>query len=130
MISLERRFDEDFHVAADGPTLAIDFWSYLNALQARLGWTPADDRTWDYLEELGRDIEPLIETLPDADAAPYLRRLVDRWAARGPGERDDLRQSVAAMLLAALRRGPVPGAAAVTAAAPAPGPAESRGARP
>ncbi|MFD3524246.1 hypothetical protein [Streptomyces sp. NPDC058653] len=103
MITLERRFDEDFRVASDGPTLAIDFWSYLNALQARLGWTPADDRTWDYLEELERDIEPLIETLPDADAAPYLRRLIDTWAAGGAGERDDLRQRVAAMLRQALR---------------------------
>lgn len=111
MITLERRFDEDFHLAPDGPTLAIDFWSYLNALQARLGWTPADDRTWDYLEELERDIEPLIETLSDTgsqadagfDAAPYLRRLIDTWAARGAGERDDLRRRVAAMLRHALR---------------------------
>lgn len=105
MITLERRFDEDFHLAPDGPTLAIDFWSYLNALQARLGWTPADDRTWDYLEELRRDIEPLIQTLPDSHsgAAPYLRRLIDTWAARGAGERDDLRQRVAAMLRQALR---------------------------
>ncbi|MFD5779079.1 hypothetical protein [Streptomyces sp. NPDC126933] len=107
MITLERHFDEDFYVAADGATLAIDFWSYLNALQARLGWTSADDRTWRYLEELVRDIEPLIEALPDtdgdADAEPYLRRLIDAWASHGAGERDDLRQRVAAMLRQALR---------------------------
>ncbi|MFF3753249.1 hypothetical protein ACFYYH_22740 [Streptomyces sp. NPDC002018] len=103
MITLERPFDEDFSPAADASTLSVDFWSYLNALQARLGWTPADDRAWEYLEELERDIEPLIEALPDADATPYLRRLADGWAAPGTGERDDLRRRVAAMLRRALR---------------------------
>ncbi|MFD7894881.1 hypothetical protein [Streptomyces sp. NPDC059479] len=103
MISLERSFDEDFSPAADTPTLSVDFWSYLNALQARLGWSPAEDRAWEYLEELERDIEPLIEALPGADATPYLRRLADTWAARGTGERDDLRRRVAAMLRQALR---------------------------
>lgn len=104
MVALERRFDEDFHIAADASTLSVDFWSYLNALQARLGWTPADDRAWAWLEELERDLEPLIETLPEGDAEPYLRRLADAWASHGgPGERDDLRRGVAAMLRQALR---------------------------
>ena len=107
MVTLERRFDEDFHVAVDDATLAIDFWSYLNALQARLGWTPADDRMWDHLEELERDVEPLIEGLPDAPAEPYLRRLVASWTTGGDGERGDLRRYIASMLQEALQRRPV-----------------------
>jgi hypothetical protein len=104
MVALERRFDEDFHLSADPATLSVDFWSYLNALQARLGWTPADDRTWDWLEELERDIEPLIETLPGGDPAPYLRRLADSWGRPGAAEeRDDLRRGIADMLRLALR---------------------------
>lgn len=103
MITLERSFEEDFRPAADGQTLTVDFWSYLNALQARLGWGPADDRAWGYLEELERDIEPLIERLPDAAPAPYLRRIADSWTAGGEGERGALRRDVAAMLRQALR---------------------------
>lgn len=111
MVSLERRFDEDFYLALDGATLAIDFWSYLNALQARLGWTPLDDRLWDYLEELERDVEPLIESLPGAAAEPYLRRLAAAWAASndgeaGDGERDGVRRQIAAMLEQALHHQP------------------------
>jgi hypothetical protein len=102
-ITLERSYEEDFYPAQDGETLAVDFWSYLNALQARLGWTKLDDRVWDYLEELERDLEPLLEALPGEPSLPYLSRMVARWAAGdAAGERDALRTQVANMLIRAL----------------------------
>lgn len=99
----ERSFEEDFYLAPDGSTLAIDFWSYLNALQARLGWTTEDDRMWDYLEELERDLVPLLEALPGEPPLPFLARICGMWGhARSNDERAAVRRAVAEMLQHAL----------------------------
>jgi hypothetical protein len=99
----ERSFEEDFYIAVDGPTLALDFWSYLNALQARLGWTREDDRMWDYIEEMERDLVPLLEALPGEAPLPFLLRVLEEWRPGTPdGERDAVRGGVAAMLRHAL----------------------------
>lgn len=60
MTYLEPTFQEEFRLADDDETLAIDFWAYINARQANLGWAVPDDRVWDCLDEVLGEIKPAL----------------------------------------------------------------------
>ncbi|MGW4464775.1 hypothetical protein [Micromonospora sp. NPDC004704] len=108
MAYLRNRFVDEFFVATDDEILLVDFWSFLNAAQARLDWSQLSDRVWDYLEELEREFEPVLEGLVPTAPGPFLVELSRRWAepdepeAGTAAERLAVRHEVAAMLAEAL----------------------------
>ncbi|MEV4513354.1 hypothetical protein AB0K00_30800 [Dactylosporangium sp. NPDC049525] len=94
---LPLRFADEFRLAGDPQTLLIDFWSFLNASQSALDWSPAADRAWDHLEELELELE---------DGEPstnWLAATAARWCAAADGsERALLRGEAGRMLAEAL----------------------------
>ncbi|WP_329110669.1 hypothetical protein OG792_16765 [Micromonospora sp. NBC_01699] len=121
MVYLRNRFVDEFFVATDDEILLVDFWSFLNAAQARLDWSQLSDRVWNYLEELEREFEPALEGLAPTAPGPFLAELSRRWAApagpnapAGPAaERVAVRHEVAAMLAEALETRTRPDAAGI-----------------
>lgn len=103
---LQPTFAEEFHVAQDDQTLAIDFWAYLNARQANLGWEPADDRLWQHIDEVLREVKPVVSGGEEVGVslgalARHWRQGADENSANADPEKHELRRELAAMLLAA-----------------------------
>jgi hypothetical protein len=95
---LEPTFAEDFRVDRDPRTLALDFWSYLNARQANLGWGERDHRLWSHLELALADVKPVLLDPRPERFRPFLEALVGLWRspapvpATPPGADDEARQ--------------------------------------
>ena len=114
MPHLDPAFAEEFHVDRDPRMLALDFWSYLNARQANLGWSERDHRLWWHLELALSEVKPVLLDPKQERFGPYLEGLVGRWRAPAesgsapPGaaeEAQQVRRELAEMLEDALRRG-------------------------
>lgn len=110
---LEPTFAEEFHVDRDPRMVALDFWSYLNARQANLGWGERDHRLWSHLETALADVKPVLLDPQQDRFRPYLERLVVHWRSSAPapstppGAEEEARQvrlELADMLDDALRR--------------------------
>jgi hypothetical protein len=97
-------FGEEFHLASDDEVLAVDFWSYLNARQARLPLGAEATPLWDLLEELERELEPLLDERTALGHREFLAATAQRWSAEAgrPALRREVRREVGAMLGEAL----------------------------
>jgi hypothetical protein len=97
-------FGEEFHVATDDEVLAVDFWSYLNARQARLPLREEANPLWDLLEELERELEPLLDERTSLGHHEFLAAAAQLWSAEAgpPALRREVRREVGAMLREAL----------------------------
>lgn len=97
-------FSEEFHVATDHEVLAVDFWSYLNARQARLPLGADATPLWDVLEELERELEPLLDERTPLGYREFLASASRQWLAESgpPALRGEVRREAGAMLSQAL----------------------------
>lgn len=80
---IEPSFSDEFRVDDDPRVVALDFFSYINARQANLGWNERDDRIWRYLEDALDDLRPLLFKDVE-DSVRGLRSVVSRWAKEAP----------------------------------------------
>jgi hypothetical protein len=104
-------FAEEFHIDHDPKMVALDFWSYINARQANLGWSERDHRMWWHLEQALVEVKPVLLD-PQADRfAPFLAALAEEWRsaqrvpAAPPGAQEEareVRRELADMLTGAL----------------------------
>src|ERR1700759_4268334 len=104
MTHLNPGFGEEFHLATDDEVLAVDFWSYLNARQARLPLAADTQPLWDFIEELERDLEPLLDERPALSHREFLASASREWSAEHgpPTLRAQVRKEAGAMLTEAL----------------------------
>jgi hypothetical protein len=104
MAHLSPEFGEEFHVATDDEVLAVDFWSYLNARQARLPLGDVATPLWDLLEELERELEPLLDERASLGHRDFMAAAALLWSAEAgpPALRREVRREAGAMLSGAL----------------------------
>lgn len=97
-------FGEEFRLATDDEILAVDFWSYLNARQARLPLTAGSQPLWNCLEELERDLEPLLDERTPLSHREFLASASRKWTTEPDAAtlRTQVRHEVGAMLGEAL----------------------------
>lgn len=110
---LDPAFAEEFYVDRDPRVVALDFWSYLNARQANLGWGERDHRLWQHLEFALSDVKPVLLDPEQDRFRPYLESLVGQWRSATspmsapPGAEEEARRvrlELADMLADALRQ--------------------------
>jgi hypothetical protein len=94
MTYLTPTFGEEFRLAADGEMLAVDFWSYLNARQARLPLDADSNPLWDCIEELEREVEPLLDRRTPESATDFLASISRQWMAQAQARPSMLRSQV------------------------------------
>lgn len=113
MPHLEPTFAEEFYVDRDPRIVALDFWSYINARQANLGWAERDHRLWWHLEQALADLKPVLVNPQQERFRPFLTTLADEWKGSGPvpsappgavEEAEQVRAELADMLIGALAR--------------------------
>lgn len=111
MAFVEPAFAEEFYIDEDPRMLALDFWSYINARQANLGWSEPDHRLWLHLEQTLTEVKPVLIDPQQERFRPFLLDLVDRWRdpAQAPStlagaaeEEQEVRRELADMLEGAL----------------------------
>jgi hypothetical protein len=111
MAHVEPPFAEEFYVDDDPRMVALDFWSYINARQANLGWNERDHRLWCHLEQTLTEVKPVLIDPRQERFRPFLLELVEHW--RNPGqipspqtgageEAEEVRRELADMLDGAL----------------------------
>ena len=111
MALVEPAFADEFYVDDDPRMLALDFWSYINARQANLGWSEPHHRLWWHLERTLRDVKPVLINPQQERFRPFLVDLVERWRNPAEGsstsngaaeEEQEVRRELADMLEGAL----------------------------
>jgi hypothetical protein len=111
MALVEPTFAEEFYIDDDPRMLALDFWSYINARQANLGWSEPDHRLWWHLEETLTEVKPVLVDPRQERFRPFLLDLVERWKSpkqvpvAQPGAAEEahlVRRELADMLAGAL----------------------------
>lgn len=120
MPHLEPTFADEFYVDGDPRMLALDFWSYLNARQANLGWSERHHRLWWHLEHALSEVKPVLVHPEQERFRPHLEGLVAQWRSSVPvgsappgavEEAQQVRRELAEMLEDALKRSCSDGAA-------------------
>jgi hypothetical protein len=108
MSHLSPGFGEEFHLATDDEVLAVDFWSYLNARQARLPLAADTQPLWDFIEELEQDLEPLLDERTALSHREFLTSASREWSDEDgpPALRAEVRREAGAMLTEALTPSP------------------------
>lgn len=111
-------FAEDFLVDGDPRMVALDFWSYINARQANLGWEERDDRLWWQLEHALTEVKPVLLDPNPGRFRPFLVMLVEHWRTidhvpspalpEAVKEAQEIRRELADMLHGALQGGASP----------------------
>ena len=81
MRHIQPAFAEEFYVDPDPRIVALDFWSYINARQANLGWNERDSRLWWYLEQALAEVKPVLVDPVQEQFRPFLLALAENWRA-------------------------------------------------